>query len=74
MTALKDAAHDTVFVVDDDGVLVERKVVCGADDGKYIEIISGLTEGEIVIDSGTGTLVAGKKVNVEVKGDDALGE
>jgi len=74
LTALKDAAHDTVFVVDDDGVLVERKVVCGADDGKYIEIISGLTEGEIVIDSGTGTLVAGKKVNVEVKGDDALGE
>ena len=59
LAAMTNPSKNEVFVVADDGKLYRREVVSGVDDGEYIEIISGLTEGEIVVTSGTDGLENG---------------
>ncbi len=59
------AVHDrTVFVLSPQGILEERSVETGLDDGKYIAIRKGLEEGEIVITSSGEGLAEGMKANV----------
>ena len=41
----------------------------GVDDGEYIEIISGLKTGDVVVTSGTDGLEDGMKVEAEIEGD-----
>ncbi|MBR4641820.1 MAG: efflux RND transporter periplasmic adaptor subunit [Selenomonadaceae bacterium] len=53
-----------VFVETADNKIERRKISVGADDGKYIEVLSGLREGEIVITSATKGLEDGMKVTV----------
>ena len=49
LSAMTDAAHDEVFVVEEGGKVQRRRVETGAHDGKYIEILSGLVEGDTVV-------------------------
>ena len=63
LSAMTDRTRSAVFVAED-GVLSRREVKTGNDDGKYIEVISGLKEGEIVIISGKEGLTDGMPVDV----------
>lgn len=58
-----------VFVAKSDGTLEHRKVSVGADDGKYVEILSGLSEDEVVVTSATKGLTEDMKVTVTVAED-----
>lgn len=64
LAAMTDSNHNSVFVVNAEGKLERRKVHTGSDDGNYIEIISGLNEGETVVTSASEGLEDGMKVTV----------
>ena len=59
-----------VFVETAENTLERRKISTGTDDGTYIEILSGLHEGETVITSATKGLEDGMKVTVTLTGGD----
>ena len=59
-----------VFVETAENTLERRKISTGTDDGTYIEILSGLREGETVITSATKGLEDGMKVTVTLTGGD----
>ncbi|MBQ9487106.1 MAG: efflux RND transporter periplasmic adaptor subunit [Selenomonadaceae bacterium] len=61
--ALTDS-KDSVFVVQSDGIIKSRAVKTGSDDGEWIEIISGLASGDIVITGGKEVLTDGMSVSV----------
>ena len=63
-----DENKNFVFVVNADETLERRAVQTGADDGKFVEILSGLKEGETVITSSTQGLEQGMKVSVTLSG------
>lgn len=65
--AALSANKDFVFIVTKDNILEKRAIKTGADDGHFIEILSGLNEGEIVITSAQKGLEAGMKVVVVVE-------
>lgn len=67
MSALSDQNGDVVYVWNADGLLERREVKTGVDDTEYIEILSGLQPGDIVITSGAEGLEDGMKADVEVK-------
>ena len=69
LAAMIDKAHDTVFVLDAEGIIHLRTVKAGADDKKYIEIYDGLVEGDTVIVGNLEGLEDGMKVDAEVEGD-----
>ena len=54
-----------VFVVKEN-ILERREVKVGADDGNFIEILSGLSEGETVVTSATKGLETGMKVEINL--------
>ncbi|MBQ3443079.1 MAG: efflux RND transporter periplasmic adaptor subunit [Selenomonadaceae bacterium] len=64
LAAMTDSKHSSAFVVNAESKLERRKVRTGADDGNYIEIISGLKEGETVVTSAAEGLEDGMKVTV----------
>ena len=66
LEAMRNKGHDEVFVIDADGVIHSRKVSTGADDGKYIEIFKGLSEGEQVVVGSFDGLEDGMKVDAEL--------
>lgn len=70
LAALIDSSRSLVFVVTADNTLERRNVVTGADDGTYVEVVSGLHEGETVVTSAAGGLENGMKVTVTLGGDD----
>ena len=51
LTAMVDSAHNEVYLYTPDGMIKRQTVVTGADDGTYIEIVSGLKQGDVVITS-----------------------
>ena len=61
LSALTDAAHHEVFVYREDGTIWRRAVKTGFQDGNYIEVLDGLSEGEIVITSDAEGLVDGMR-------------
>ena len=67
LSAMADASHEEVFTVDPDGVANRRAVVAGASDGRYIEILSGLAEGEAVVTENFDGLEDGVKVNISIE-------
>ena len=67
ISAMADAANTSVFVWTADGSIQLRNVVTGIKNNEYIEITSGLNEGEIVIISGKNGLTNGIKANVTIK-------
>ncbi len=64
LKALTDASRESVYVLGADDKLELRKIETGADDGTYVEVISGLNEGEVVITTRNAKLAAGMEVNV----------
>ena len=63
LAAMADSEHKSVFVAKD-GTIERRPVQTGADDGTYIEILSGLSEGEIVVTSGMEGLTDGAQAEI----------
>ena len=55
------------FVLGTDGALERRTVAAGIDDGEYVEILSGIAEGEIVIISDVEGLENGMKAEVKLE-------
>ena len=69
LAAMANSARTQTFVVKSDGTLEKRTIVAGADDGQYVEIISGLSEGEVVVTSGMSGLEDGMKAEVTMRED-----
>ena len=70
LEALTDYSRDEVAVVTTEGTLEYRPVKMGSSDGKYIEIISGLSEGETVITSAVDGIKDGTPVEVTLEEGD----
>ena len=66
LSAMADDAHASVFVASG-GVIERRAVKTGTDDGTYIEILSGLSDGEVVVSAGLEGLTDGMQADVEVE-------
>ena len=66
--------QDTVLVVDSENCVERRSVVTGASNKNYIEILSGLEEGDIVVISDKEGLDDGTRVNVTMDSDVRDGE
>ena len=71
LSSLIDSNRSEVFVVTAANTLERRNITTGADDGTYIEVVSGLREGETVVTSSAGGLENGMKVTLTIGGDDA---
>lgn len=62
--SLQGSTNDAfVYVVENSKALL-RRIVVGSENGDYLEVISGLTEGEKVVTSGQINLSDGKEVSV----------
>lgn len=70
LAAMIDSSRSAVFVVTPQNTLERRAVKTGADDGSYVEIVSGLREGETVVTSAAGGLEDGTRVTVTLTGGD----
>lgn len=70
LSAMIDSGRNSVFVATPEGTLERRRVKTGADDGNYVEIFSGVKEGETVITSSAEGLKDGMKVTVTLPGGD----
>ena len=70
LAAMIDLNRNAVFVVTANNTLERRAVKTGVDDGNYIEIISGVHEGETVITSAAEGLEEGMKGTVTLIGGD----
>lgn len=66
---MADDDYNLVFVVNSDGEIEKRKVETNIYDDKYIEILSGLSEGETVVIENFDGLEDGVKVEVTIEGD-----
>lgn len=73
LAAMADNANTSVFVVADDGTIKRRSVHTGANDGTYIEVLSGLSEGEVVVTSGMEGLTDGAHAEIVMDDTDAKG-
>jgi hypothetical protein len=69
LAAMADSAHDKVYVVDDEGIMHLKTVEAGADDGTYIEIYAGLSEGEAVVTGSMEGLSEGMKAELNLEGE-----
>lgn len=73
ISAMNDSENNSVFVVNPDGIIEKRNVITGSDDGKYIEILSGLTEGETVVLESFDGLADGVRVEVTIEEGETYG-
>jgi len=51
LSAMIDSSRSEVYLYTSDGTIKRQSVVAGADDGTYVEIISGLQKGDVVVTS-----------------------
>jgi len=70
LAAMTDSHRNAVFVVTPQSTIERREVKTGVDDGEYIEILTGLNEGETVITSASEGLEDNMKVTVNLIGGD----
>ena len=73
LSAMADSENKSVFIAKDDGTIERRPVHTGADDGTYIEVLSGLSEGEIVVTSGMEGLTDGAHAEIILDETDVKG-
>lgn len=74
LAALTDDARATVAVADGEGKLQRKQIETGASDEEYIQVLSGLSKGDVVIVSNTEGLKEGIAVEVTVEeGDEENG-
>ena len=64
LSAMADSENNLVFVVNGENKIEKREVKCGANDGKYIEILSCLKENEVVVVESFKGLEDGLKVEI----------
>ena len=64
--AMFDKARDKVYVVED-GMIHLRNVKAGADDDKYVEILEGLSEGDVVVVGNFEGLSDGTRVEITLE-------
>ena len=67
MAAFVDESHNRVSVMEADGRLGFRDVTTGVSDGNYIEVISGLQLGDIVITADTEGVAAGTEIELTIE-------
>lgn len=67
VAAMLDSRRDSLFVVDAAGRLTRREVVAGITDGRYIEIVSGLEAGDVVVTSSTDGLEEGMVADITLE-------
>ena len=70
LAAMIDTNRSALFVVTGEDTLERRAVRTGADDGVFVEILSGVSAGETVVTSATEGLENGMKVTVNFAGGD----
>ena len=70
LAAMTDSHRNAVFVVTPQSTIERRDVKTGVDDGEYIEILTGLNEGDTVITSASEGLEDNMKVTVNLIGGD----
>ena len=63
-----DETKKFAFVVTAENLLERREIEVGADDGKFAEVLSGISEGEIVVTSATKGLESGMKAEITLIG------
>ena len=64
LSSMTGGDKNEVFVAKTDGTVERRLVRTGTDDGVYIEILSGLSEGEVVVTGGTEGLADGMHADI----------
>ncbi len=69
LSAMTDAAKDEVFTVRPDGKIERKDVETGTNDGTYIEIRSGLKEGDVVVVESFEGLENDMRVQVTIEDD-----
>lgn len=67
LSALLTQEQNSVFILNPDNTIQRREIVTGVNDGKYIEVISGISAGDIVITSDTSDLNDGIKVDITIE-------
>ena len=70
LSAMVDKSRNKVFVVDEQNIIHERTVETGAVADKYIEILSGISEGEVVVTGNFEGLEDGMQVDIEIGGEE----
>ncbi|MDD2556995.1 MAG: efflux RND transporter periplasmic adaptor subunit [Desulfuromonadaceae bacterium] len=65
----RDREGAYVLVVDNNSKIEKRKIEAGKTSGRNLFVISGLTEGELVVYEGTQKVVPGAEVNMQLKED-----
>ena len=60
--------QQTIFVADKDGIIQRKVLVVGFTDDKYAEIISGITEEDLIVVEGQNKLREGVKIKMEKAG------
>ncbi len=67
-SCLADSSYDSTFVWNSETKTIEKRdIKTGSDDGNYIEVFSGLKEGEIVVDDEYSDVKDGVKIEVVPK-------
>ena len=65
LSCLADSSYDSTFVWNPEKKAIEkRNIRTGSDDGTYIEVFSGLKEGELVVDDEYSDIKDGVKIEV----------
>lgn len=67
LSALLTQEQNSVFILNPDNTIQRREIVTGVNDGKYIEVISGISAGDIVITSDTSDLNDGIKADITIE-------
>ena len=74
LTALNNQSKDALFVFTEDGTIKKTSITTGAEDGVFIEVISGLKEGDIVVESYFDNLTDGMPATFILEGDEQIGK
>lgn len=71
LSAMADKSKNSIFTVKADNTIEKRSIKTGANDGKYIEVISGLKESDVVVTGGIEGLVDGIAVTVNFEDEES---
>ena len=71
---MADSSYDATFVWNSETKIIEKRdIKTGSDDGNYIEVFSGLKEGEIVVEYENSDIKEGVKIEILPEMDEKNG-
>lgn len=74
ISCLADSSYDSTFVWNSETKTIEKRdIKTGSDDGNYIEVFSGLKEGEIVVEYENSDIKEGVKIEILPEMDEKNG-